>query len=59
MLTISFLVYFTEPEVGIALQEAQVPRSSFWVTTKAVDVNDIVGSLEKSLEKLKLSYVDM
>lgn len=39
--------------------ESNVPRSDFYLTTKAVSVTDITSSLEDSLKKLRTDYVDL
>lgn len=58
-LTYTNLVYGTEREVGIAMKESGVPRSSFFLSTKADGVDDVEGALEASLEKLQTGYVDL
>lgn len=58
-------VYNTEEELGVALQEHKIARDDVWITTKLCgppgpsNMNDVVGSLLTSLEKMKLEYVDL
>lgn len=52
-------VYNTEIELGIALKDSGVPRSDFFLTTKAQKISDIEKSLEASLEKMQTDYVDL
>lgn len=52
-------VYNTEGELGAAMTESGVPRSEFFLTTKAVTVENVEGALEASLTKLKTNYVDL
>lgn len=52
--------YGTETELGIALKESGIPRSKFFITTKIIfNLADIPGSLETSLKKLQLEYIDL
>lgn len=51
--------YGTESELGLAIQESQVPRSEFIVSTKAVSPIDVEGALRASLRRLKTDYVDL
>jgi diketogulonate reductase-like aldo/keto reductase len=53
-------VYNTEAELGVALQQAGVPRDELFVTTKVFkNVDDVEKALKSSLQKLKLEYVDL
>ncbi|KAF7552892.1 hypothetical protein G7046_g7271 [Stylonectria norvegica] len=52
-------MYRTETSLGAAMLESKVPRSDFFLTTKALTINDIEGALENSLVKLGTSYVDL
>ncbi len=53
-------VYNTERELGTAIKESGVPREKLFVTTKViVNIADIPGAINTSLEKLGLDYVDL
>lgn len=50
----------TEPELGAAIKESDVPREQLFVTTKVNQkIPDISRAIDASLEKLQLSYVDL
>lgn len=51
--------YRTEGELGLAIEESGIPRSEFFVTTKAASVLDVEGALKESLKKLRMPYVDL
>ncbi|KAH6647175.1 NADP-dependent oxidoreductase domain-containing protein [Truncatella angustata] len=51
--------YKNEAELGLAIKESGVPRSELFVTTKAIDHQNIQGSLQDSLQKLGLEYIDL
>lgn len=53
------VVYNTEAEVGLAIQQSMVPRSEITIITKAAHLDDIEATLHTSLAKLKTSYVDL
>ncbi|KAJ5645520.1 hypothetical protein N7507_011531 [Penicillium longicatenatum] len=53
-------VYRTEEELGLAIQEANRPRESHFVTTKVhTSIADISAAIDVSLKKLRLDYVDL
>jgi diketogulonate reductase-like aldo/keto reductase len=53
-------VYKTESELGTAIKESGIPREKLYVVTKCnKDLNDIEGSLKRSLKKLQLDYVNL
>jgi diketogulonate reductase-like aldo/keto reductase len=53
-------VYHTESELGIAIAESSVARSSLFITTKVMKgIDNIAQSFEKSLKNLRLDYVDL
>jgi hypothetical protein len=57
---IDLIVYNTEAELGVALQEVGVPRNELFVTTKVFkNVDDVEEALKSSLQKLQLEYVDL
>lgn len=46
--------------MGIAIKESGIPREGLFVTTKVYSgVSDVVLALKRSLERLKLEYVDL
>ena len=59
-LTLKFIVYGNEAELGVAIKESGVPREKLYVTTKIDGVNpqNTKESFETSLKKLGLDYVD-
>lgn len=58
-LTYTQIVYGTEREVGIAMKESGLPRSDFFLSTKAGGVDDVEGALKASLKRLQTDYVDL
>ncbi|KAJ5539199.1 hypothetical protein N7513_007531 [Penicillium frequentans] len=53
-------VYGTEEELGLAIQEANRPRDSHFVTTKVhTSIADIPAAIDISLKKLRVDYVDL
>lgn len=46
-------------ELGAAVEESGIPRSAIAVTTKTMDLEDVEASLEASLKRLQMDYVDM
>ncbi|KAJ5928028.1 hypothetical protein N7466_006984 [Penicillium verhagenii] len=53
-------VYGTEAELGLAIQEANRPRDSYFVTTKVYsNIADIPAAIDSSLKKLRLDHVDL
>ncbi|KAH9036154.1 NADP-dependent oxidoreductase domain-containing protein [Lactarius pseudohatsudake] len=53
--------YSNEKEVGIGLKASGVPREEIFLTTKLnnIDHKNVLGALDKSLEMLGTSYVDL
>jgi diketogulonate reductase-like aldo/keto reductase len=51
--------YGNEEEIGIAIQESGIPREELFITTKVGDVSKLPGSIDESLRKLQLDYVDL
>lgn len=55
--------YGNEQQVGRALRESGIPRADLFVTTKvwhdALAHDDVLASLERSLDRLGLAYVDL
>lgn len=53
-------VYGNEEEVGVALKEANVPRSKLFITSKVMhNVDNIPEALNESLRKLGTDYLDL
>lgn len=53
-------LYNTEPELGVAIKESGLPRSSFFITTKVIhNIDNIPHAIDQSLKKLGLDYVDL
>lgn len=56
-------IYDNEKEVGAGIQDANVPRSDIFLTTKVwrdkVGKNNLKESVQESLKKLKTDYVDL
>ena len=56
-------IYGNEEEVGKAIQEADVEREEIFLTTKVWKTNlgqdDVLSSVDRSLNKLKADYVDL
>lgn len=56
-------VYKNEENVGRGIAQCGIPRSELFVTTKvwntAQRLGDIRGAFERSLDRLKLDYVDL
>lgn len=56
-------LYGNEAEVARAVKESGIPREEVWITTKvwrsSFGYQKTLDSLEKSLQKMKLGYVDL
>ncbi|KRL22744.1 aldo/keto reductase [Lentilactobacillus kisonensis] len=56
-------MYGNEAAVGKAIKELSVPRNEIFVTTKVAEANQgydkVIASVEESLKKLQLDYVDL
>lgn len=56
-------IYNNEAEVGLALNQSQIPRSQLFITAKIwredLSFDAMLRQAEQSLKKLKLSYVDL
>jgi glycerol 2-dehydrogenase (NADP+) len=53
--------YGNEAEVGDGIQDAGVPRESFFLTTKIDNMNHkhVAQTMDESLKRLKTDYVDL
>jgi diketogulonate reductase-like aldo/keto reductase len=51
--------YGNEEEIGIAIKESGIPREELFITTKVGEVSTLPGSIDESLKKLGLDYVDL
>ena len=53
--------YGNEAEVGDGIQDAGVPRESFFLTTKIDNMNHkhVAQTMDESLQRLKTDYVDL
>lgn len=51
-------MYNTEAELGAAVRESALRRGDLAITTKTLDLDDVERSLEASLERLQMDYVD-
>ncbi len=56
-------IYDNEGEIGKFLKQAQIPRQDLFLTTKVwtnhLSKEDLIPSLQESLERLQTSYVDL
>ena len=54
-------IYGNEVEIGKAIKESGINRDEIFVTTKLWnnDHNDVIGAFNKSLNALKLDYIDL
>ena len=56
-------MYNNEEDVGAALQESNLPREKLFITSKVhtseVGYDSTLEAFERSLQKLKLSYIDL
>ena len=55
------MIYQNEDQVGLAIEESGINRQDIYVTTKIwnTDHDDVVGAFNKSLDLLKLDYIDL
>ncbi|KIJ49251.1 hypothetical protein M422DRAFT_66250, partial [Sphaerobolus stellatus SS14] len=52
-------IYRNESETGQGLRESGVPRTDLWITTKFSGLKDVDSSIQDSLDKLGIGYVDL
>lgn len=54
------IVYKTESELGVAIQESGVDRKNFFITGKVIEgISDIPSAFETTLRKLRTDYLDL
>jgi glycerol 2-dehydrogenase (NADP+) len=51
--------YGNEGEIGVAVKGSGVLREELFITTKVRDIKALPESIDVSLEKLSLEYVDL
>jgi diketogulonate reductase-like aldo/keto reductase len=56
-------MYNNEEDVGVAIQESSLPREKLFITTKVnsseLGYESTLEACERSLKKLKLTYIDL